>query len=173
MFPHSFFSPPAQSWMSRTPTRRRQSCRRRWSSGRTARRRTETARRTRTPRSWRLWPVSVSSALLLVFSCSAQSWYISFRGPSQSVLCLFDFQVHYLLPGGIIFGAVSKQDYIFHLRLWLFLQKWGRAHVKLLKVATLWWCYEVHQMTRRVANGKKKGGLLTQIKFPVINKLKD
>lgn len=51
---------PAQCWTSRTPTRRPPSCRRRWSSGRTARRTAGTARRTRTPRSWT--HVSVSSS---------------------------------------------------------------------------------------------------------------
>lgn len=109
----TFFPPPAQSWMSRTPTRRRRSCRRRWSSERTARRRTETARRTRTPRSWRLWPVSGSSALLLVFSCLPQSWCISVQGPFQSVLCLFDLQVRRSLPGRIIFGTVSQETAYF------------------------------------------------------------
>lgn len=65
------FSPPAskrgvdtfslQWWTSRTPTRMTQSFCRRWSSGRTARTRTGTVRRTRTPRNWRRCRVSIYS----------------------------------------------------------------------------------------------------------------
>lgn len=46
--------------MSRTLTPMTQSCRLLWSSGRTVRRKTETARKMRTPRSWNQCHVSMS-----------------------------------------------------------------------------------------------------------------
>lgn len=155
-----FFPPLAQSWTSRTPTRRRRSCRRRWSSERTARRRTGTARRTRTPRSWRLWPVSVSSALLLVFSCLPQSWCISIQGPFQSVLCLlFDLQVRCLLPGRIIFGTVSKETASFICANGYFYRNEG-GHTSSFK--RLPPCGDVTKCTRwpdaQLMEKKKRGG---------------
>lgn len=68
-----------QWWTSRTPTLRTRSCRLLWSTGSSARTRTERARRTRTPRSWR--PSHVSLDILspadLAPSC------ISFQGHFQ------------------------------------------------------------------------------------------
>lgn len=56
-----------QWWMSRTPIQRRPSCLLPWSSGRTARRRTETVRRMRTPRNWKQCNVSLTLSGLIPF----------------------------------------------------------------------------------------------------------
>lgn len=95
---HVFFA--IQWLMSRTPIQRRLSCHRHWSSERTAKRRTETARRTRTPRSWKLCHVS---AWLLCCSVSSHfqsftylAWLGSDASPFRAISkMLFEFQVHF------------------------------------------------------------------------------